>query len=120
MSILAYIKRLCKFSQPDPARLTLNDLHDRAYVLVNGKLAGTLTREGDMYVLPISAPRHASLDLVVESQGRVTIGRHLNDFKVSLRAVAVAVMAVVYMSIIVKVVIKTVYSHGDIGTTDTH
>ncbi|KAK3880575.1 hypothetical protein Pcinc_014933 [Petrolisthes cinctipes] len=66
---------------PDPARLALNDLHDRAYVLVNGKLAGTLAREGDMSDLPIYTPRHATLDLVVESQGRVSIGRHLNDFK---------------------------------------
>ena len=61
-----------------PLRATI---HDRAHVFVDGKLAGILDRN-DAAELPLAlSPGAHRLDLLVESQGRITYGRQLRDSK---------------------------------------
>lgn len=70
--------------QADPARLTLGDIHDRGYVFVDAAFAGMVSREQDMYDLAIYARPNQTISIVVESQGRICFGSHINDFKVRL------------------------------------
>ncbi|XP_045106280.1 beta-galactosidase-like isoform X2 [Portunus trituberculatus] len=69
------------FRIADPARLTLGDIHDRGYVFVDTEFAGMVSREQDMYDLAIYARPNQTITIVVESQGRVCFGSHINDFK---------------------------------------
>ncbi|KAB7501273.1 Beta-galactosidase, partial [Armadillidium nasatum] len=65
----------------DPARLSLYDIHDRGYVYVDNQFVGIVSREQELYVLPISAKPNQDLVIVVESQGRICYGDNINDFK---------------------------------------
>ncbi|KAG0725488.1 Beta-galactosidase [Chionoecetes opilio] len=78
---LVVYQTVLPFRIADPARLTLNDLHDRGYVFVDAEFAGMVSREQDMYDLAISARPNQTLTIVVESQGRICFGPHINDFK---------------------------------------
>ncbi|XP_076035693.1 beta-galactosidase-like isoform X2 [Oratosquilla oratoria] len=69
------------FMVPDPARLSLNDVHDRAYVFVDENLIGVASREQDISTLPIFAKVNSTLSIIVESQGRVCFGSGINDLK---------------------------------------
>lgn len=73
------------FRIPDPARLSLKEIHDRAYVFVDNELVGVVSREQELYDVSISTlPNEANehiLSIIVESQGRISVGPHLNDFK---------------------------------------
>ncbi|KAK8753118.1 hypothetical protein OTU49_002622 [Cherax quadricarinatus] len=66
---------------PDPARLSLYDIHDRGYVFVNERYVGVVSREQRLYDLAVSALPGDSIHIIVESLGRVSVGPKLNDFK---------------------------------------
>lgn len=68
--------------QPDPARLTLDEVHDRGYVFVGSHYVGVTSREQKLYDLGVWGGPNTTLSVVVESQGRVTVGPRINDFKV--------------------------------------
>lgn len=78
---LVVYQTVLPFRIADPARLTLNDIHDRGYVFVDSEFAGMVSREQDMYDLAIYARPNQTISVVVESQGRVCFGSHINDFK---------------------------------------
>lgn len=68
--------------QPDPARLTLKDVHDWGYVFVADRYVGLTSREESLYDLALTARPNQTLTVIVESGGRVTVGPYLKDFKV--------------------------------------
>lgn len=70
-----------------PARLRVTGVHDYATVLVNGKLAGVISRvqgsgmpAGDTVVLP-AQPGPAQLDILIDSFGHVGYGLYIDDRK---------------------------------------
>ncbi|XP_045105741.1 beta-galactosidase-like isoform X3 [Portunus trituberculatus] len=69
------------FRIPDPARLSLPNVHDRGYVFVGGRDAGMVSREQGMMDVAVRATQGDTITVVVESQGRISAGSHINDFK---------------------------------------
>ncbi|XP_055904117.1 beta-galactosidase [Eupeodes corollae] len=56
----------------DPTLLTVNKLHDRALIYVDGMFLGTLSRQNKIYSLPLNAGSEgAKLQILVENQGRI-------------------------------------------------
>ncbi|XP_037949496.1 beta-galactosidase-like [Teleopsis dalmanni] len=55
----------------DPTLLTVNDLRDRAFVYVDEQFVGTLSRENQIFSLPLSKGWGNKLQLLVENQGRI-------------------------------------------------
>ncbi|XP_022229363.2 beta-galactosidase [Drosophila obscura] len=55
----------------DPALLKVDQINDRAHVFVDQQLVGTLSREAQIYSLPLSKGWGSTLQLLVENQGRV-------------------------------------------------
>ncbi|KAH8255693.1 hypothetical protein KR038_008834 [Drosophila bunnanda] len=55
----------------DPALLKIGQINDRAHVFVDMELVGTLSREAQIYSLPLSKGWGSTLQLLVENQGRV-------------------------------------------------
>ncbi|XP_017154342.1 beta-galactosidase isoform X1 [Drosophila miranda] len=55
----------------DPALLKVDQINDRAHVFVDQELVGTLSREAQIYSLPLSKGWGSTLQLLVENQGRV-------------------------------------------------
>ncbi|XP_062536491.1 beta-galactosidase-like [Armigeres subalbatus] len=84
--LILYETQIPKDLRRDPQNLSVNNLHDRAYVHVDNKLIGVLSRENAIYSLPISLGVGTKLQLVVENQGRINYGI-ANDFKGILGAV---------------------------------
>ncbi|XP_030827776.1 beta-galactosidase [Camarhynchus parvulus] len=68
------------YVEPTPLSSTLNGVHDRAYVSVNGVPQGVLEREKSLKI-NITGQAGANLDILVENMGRVNFGRYNNDFK---------------------------------------
>ena len=69
--------------QESPALLSVPGLHDRGYVFADGHLLTVVSRErGDAQQVPLMLQQGQTLQLVVESQGRVGYGADINDFKV--------------------------------------
>ncbi|EDW76337.1 uncharacterized protein Dwil_GK15404 [Drosophila willistoni] len=64
----------------DPALLKVEQINDRAQVFVDQELVGTLSREANIYALPLSKGWGSTLQLLVENQGRVNYDL-LNDTK---------------------------------------
>lgn len=64
----------------DPSLLTVNGLHDRALVYVDQQLIGILSRENNIYSIPISESYGQILQILVENQGRIS-ALTLNDRK---------------------------------------
>lgn len=58
-------------STRDPNNLVINMLRDRAQVYIDGKSAGVLSRENNIYSLPISASFGKRVQILVENQGRI-------------------------------------------------
>jgi beta-galactosidase len=54
--------------------LDINDVHDYADVLVDGKPVGTLDRRLDQHALAVDIAAGGTLDLLVEEMGRINIG----------------------------------------------
>lgn len=67
----------------NPTRLTINGLHDRAYVFLNESLVGILSRENGIDSMPINVTQTQSLQIFVENQGRINFNV-TDDFKVRL------------------------------------
>lgn len=67
----------------NPTLLTVNELHDRAYVLLDDSLVGILSRENNISSLPINGARGQKLQILVENQGRINFDV-FDDFKVLL------------------------------------
>ncbi|KAG0715975.1 Beta-galactosidase [Chionoecetes opilio] len=66
---------------PDPARLSLPGVHDRGYVFVSGEEVGVVSREEGLSDVAVRVAEGDALTVVVESQGRISAGPHINDFK---------------------------------------
>lgn len=64
----------------DPTLLTVNELHDRAYVFVDEELVGTLSLKNGILSVPLSKGFGSRLQLLVENQGRINY-ETLNDTK---------------------------------------
>ncbi|CAO1424480.1 unnamed protein product [Diamesa hyperborea] len=64
----------------DPVLLKFSDLKDRAYVYVNRHLVGIISRENNIYSIPISLSLGRDLQVLVENEGRINYGI-ANDFK---------------------------------------
>lgn len=62
-------------------KLQLPEVHDRAYVIVNGKLIKIIQRSEDNLTLMIKINLNERLVILVENQGRVCYGPSLNDTK---------------------------------------
>lgn len=65
----------------NPTLLTVNKLHDRAYVLLDDALVGILSRENNINSMPINGARGQKLQILVENQGRINFNV-FDDFKV--------------------------------------
>ena len=72
------------------SELTIDGLHDRALIYVDGKLAGIQERTGrrnDAIYLELEAGQTAVLRILVENMGRINYGPKLLDCKGILRGV---------------------------------
>ncbi|XP_072526060.1 beta-galactosidase [Salminus brasiliensis] len=67
-------------SKPTPLSSPLNGVHDRAYVAVDGVVAGILERDKAISI-NITGKAGSRLDILVENMGRVNYGKEINDFK---------------------------------------
>ncbi|GAA1818767.1 beta-galactosidase family protein [Agromyces neolithicus] len=72
---------------PDDAVLTIDGLHDRAGVFVDGRRIATLERDGETSVMIGGAARTAVLTIVVESLGRINYGPRIGERKGILHGV---------------------------------
>lgn len=77
--LILYETEIPKFDR-DPAKLTIHDLRDRAYVYVDEYLVGILSRENAIDSLPIMAGIGKKLQILVENQGRINF-QIADDFK---------------------------------------
>lgn len=55
----------------DPNNLVVNKLRDRAQIYIDGKFVGVLSRENNIYSLPIPADYGKKVQILVENQGRI-------------------------------------------------
>lgn len=67
-------------SARDPVLLKFADLKDRGYIYVNRHLVGIISRENNIYSIPISLTVGSNLQVLVENEGRINYGI-ANDFK---------------------------------------
>lgn len=65
-----YETDLPKFTR-DPSNIYINKLRDRAQVYIDGWFVGVLSRENNIYSLPVSAGYGNRLQVFVENQGRI-------------------------------------------------
>lgn len=71
-----------RFTQPIEGKLKVPGLRDFATVYVNGKKVGTLNRYYKQYEMDIDIPFNATLDILVESMGRINYGKEIvNNLK---------------------------------------
>lgn len=73
----------------DPATLTVNGLADRALVYVDDLFVGVLSRQSDIYSLPINSGTGTTLRILVENQGRSNYFK-LDDVKGVLGKVTIS------------------------------
>ncbi|XP_065080927.1 beta-galactosidase-like [Ochlerotatus camptorhynchus] len=78
--LVVYETEIPKSLKRDPLNLKVNKLCDRAYVHLDNKFVGVLSRENAIYSLPINLGVGRKLQLIVENQGRINYGI-ANDFK---------------------------------------
>ena len=72
----------------DPSNLEVKKLRDRAQVYIDGKSAGVLSRENNIYTMPISAGFGKRIQILVENQGRINFQENF-DLKGILGSVTV-------------------------------
>lgn len=71
-----------RLSGPQSGVLSINGLHDRAQVFLDGKALGVLHRNRPNQKLKVNVPEAgAQLDILVENMGRVNFGPELMDRK---------------------------------------
>lgn len=77
-----YINYRTHVDQRKNVRLTLNEIHDRAAVYINGKYIRTLYRNDKENSVIVDFDQEDNiLDILVENMGRVNYGRFLKDRK---------------------------------------
>ncbi|XP_064112063.1 beta-galactosidase-like [Macrobrachium nipponense] len=69
------------FRTSNPAKVSITDVHDRAYIFVDQQYVGVVSREESIYDLPLQSLPNQTLTIVAESQGRICYGSQINDFK---------------------------------------
>lgn len=81
--LILYETKLPNDIEIDPTILTVHKLHDRAYVFVDNKLIGILSRENAVETLPLikTTKSERKLQILVENQGRINFNV-FDDFKV--------------------------------------
>ncbi|KAI1298016.1 Beta-galactosidase [Halotydeus destructor] len=68
------------FHATNPSKLAMPGLRDRAQIIINGQLIGTLTRIDDNFIMPVKTKKGSELIIVVENQGRDSFGpKVVND-----------------------------------------
>lgn len=67
-------KTTINFKPTIPAKLTVKDLKDRAYVYVNNVFQGILSRAEKLDSLSLIAKKNSEIMILVENQGRVNFG----------------------------------------------
>uniref|UniRef100_A0A0P4VXC2 Uncharacterized protein n=1 Tax=Scylla olivacea TaxID=85551 RepID=A0A0P4VXC2_SCYOL len=66
----------------ETARLNLPNVHDRGYVFIGGRSAGIVSRDQGLTTdLAVRIAPGDTITVVVESQGRISTGFHMDDFK---------------------------------------
>ncbi|XP_064103731.1 beta-galactosidase-like [Macrobrachium nipponense] len=78
---LVVYQTVIPFRIDDPATLVIDEIHDRGYVFVEDRYSGVVSRERQMYEIPIQGLQGQTLSIVVESQGRICYGPRTHDFK---------------------------------------
>ncbi|XP_068220921.1 beta-galactosidase-like [Palaemon carinicauda] len=78
---LVIYQTVIPFRIDDPSPLVIDEIHDRGYVFVDNRYSGVVSREREMYMLPLQGLQGETLSIVVESQGRICYGPRTNDFK---------------------------------------
>jgi beta-galactosidase len=70
-------------SEGNGGEIKINEVHDYAYVFLNGKKIATLNRNKNenSFVLPKTAAKGSVLDILVEALGRVNYGAAIHDRK---------------------------------------
>ena len=78
---LLYSTKIC--GPIEPLLLHLTQVHDRAHIFLNGKLAGIWerSRRQDPITIELATDEEATLEILVENMGRVNYGPHLFDRK---------------------------------------
>jgi len=66
-----------RFTQPIEGKLKIPGLRDYATIYINGKRVGELNRYYKKYEMDIDIPFNATLDIVVESMGRINYGTEI-------------------------------------------
>ncbi|MEH7251522.1 beta-galactosidase [Neobacillus niacini] len=62
--------------------ITVQDIHDRGQIYLNGEYAGLVERIGDRSSIEVNiTEEETKLQIIVENMGRVNYGPFLNDFK---------------------------------------
>lgn len=77
--LVLYSTRTALSAEAGPLRIL--GLHDRATVMVDGRLIGAIEHETQELALPPSAVGRVRVDLVVENQGRINYGALLGQGK---------------------------------------
>lgn len=72
----------------DPSNLEIQKLRDRAQIYIDGKSAGVLSRENNIYTMPISGGFGKKIQILVENQGRINFQENF-DLKGILGSVTV-------------------------------
>uniref|UniRef100_A0A7N6ALG4 Beta-galactosidase n=1 Tax=Anabas testudineus TaxID=64144 RepID=A0A7N6ALG4_ANATE len=67
-------------TKPTPLSSPLNEVHDRAYVSVDGVSAGILERS-KVIAINVTGNAGSQLDVLVENMGRINYGKDINDSK---------------------------------------
>ena len=72
----------CELPAGGEAVLSVNEVHDFAWLFLDGKPAGVMDRRSKRYKIDLPARSHASrLDILVEAVGRVNFGAEVHDRK---------------------------------------
>ena len=77
---LMYSTRI-PYHPTDPVVVKIPGLKDRAHVFVNQTFQGILSREFDIFSLPVSASSGDTLEVLVENQARINFGGGINEVK---------------------------------------
>ncbi|XP_026876238.2 beta-galactosidase [Electrophorus electricus] len=67
-------------SKPTPLSSPFNGVHDRAYVTIDGVVAGILERDKAISI-NVTGKAGSHIHILVENMGRVNYGKGINDFK---------------------------------------
>ncbi|KAI1304877.1 Beta-galactosidase [Halotydeus destructor] len=67
-------KTTVNFKPRDPSELAIPGLKDRAQVIIDGQLIGTLSRTDNILTMPLRLSQGSELIVLVENQGRSNVG----------------------------------------------